>query len=331
MRHRNAFFANFILKFGEKDMIDYVEEIVLPAFVEGNKVRAYGLDTTYIIHKARLVRLGGTEAKPELGIAGQFIKNTRLVRHQLYDASKGPVADEAAIDSAPSSFFLLILSSHRLAYLPETPNAPDLKAFRSTMAHFLKIEYESFISKLHETHQSAGEKVSKKLLREEHVVPRLEIIALTEQGSISDFIDKYDVLKSIEFRIVKPNSELEGGKIFKSIRSLSDDLASQDTKLITASAQGLDKQAAKAAIADATVQGNQEVKLKGKDDDGNTLQGNNESFKIGVEIDPVPESVADKTSRLFHEFGNLIVGSLIKVPPPPNKVYEKIIRLMGLL
>jgi hypothetical protein len=42
MRQNQTVFANFLCKFGEKDMDDYLEEVVLPAFTDDALVRTYG-------------------------------------------------------------------------------------------------------------------------------------------------------------------------------------------------------------------------------------------------------------------------------------------------
>ena len=48
MRQHNAAFANFICRFGsEKVLLDYAEQIVLPAFTDDTMIRSFGKGRTY--------------------------------------------------------------------------------------------------------------------------------------------------------------------------------------------------------------------------------------------------------------------------------------------
>jgi hypothetical protein len=66
MRENQTVFANFLCKFGEKDMADYLEEVVLPVFTDAKLMRKYG-DTTMHFEEVRLLM---DEATPV--VAGKF-------------------------------------------------------------------------------------------------------------------------------------------------------------------------------------------------------------------------------------------------------------------
>jgi hypothetical protein len=322
MKQHHALFANFILRFGDKELIDYAESILIPALTHEGQVRKYGKRTEYFIYKAELARLDDREGVPAMAVIGQFIKKTQLVRHQVFEADKGPVADEASLASAPSAFFVLMLSNHRLIYFPETPDSPDLTSFKATVKRFIGDRYKEYIDDLHREGQQRDEPTTKTALRKLHKSPTLEIIPLTGADSISAFVNRYKVLKSIEFRIVKPNSEIDGHAIFKQIRQLSDDLESHDTRLRTTNSDGLDKDASKQKISEATAQGNQEVTLDGIDHEGNKLKGNNDEFKISAPIGKPPAVKLSLAKRLYQAFSALTANGTIKIDTPHPRVID---------
>ena len=322
MTQHHALFANFILRFGEEELIDYAETILIPALTDEARVRTYGTRTSYRIYKGRLVRLGKDAEHPTIALIGQFIKETELVRYQVFKSGSGAVPDEASLPSAPSAFFVLILNNHRLVYFPETPDAPDLTSFKATIQRFIVDRYNDYINEVHERKRDEGEPITKKSLREQHQFPTLEIIPLTGRDTISAFVNRFSLLQKIEFRIVKPNAELEGQAVFRQLREISDGLKSRDTRLRTSNPEGLDKDKSKLAISEATEQGNQEVTLAGVDQGGNKLKGNNEEFKISAPVRKVPVRKLTLAKKLFQIFEELVAKGSIKIGPQSDKVSE---------
>lgn len=145
MRQHDLSFANFILRFGiDEVLLNHAEEIVLPAFLNDDNVRRYG-ETEYRIYNAKLRTLPSTDSKLVLAITGHFVKDTKLRRQQIFRQGQGLVANSAEIESAPSSFFVLILNNHRLLYFAETASAPTLDAFKATVEHFLRAEWALYL------------------------------------------------------------------------------------------------------------------------------------------------------------------------------------------
>lgn len=322
MRQHHALFANFILRFGQKELIDYAETILIPALTDDTRIRTYGTRTTYRIYKGRVVRLDKDSSSPTMAIIGQFIKETELVRYQVFKRGEGAIPDEASLPSAPSAFFVLMLNSHRLIYFPETPDAPDLTSFKATIKRFISDRHRDYIDELFTIGKDSAERVTKAGLREEHEHPTLEIIPLTGRDSISAFVNQFSVLRTIEFRIVKPNSELEGHEVFRQLREISDGLRSSDTRLRTSNPDGLDKNKSKETINEATDQGNQEVTLDGVDQEGNKLKGNNDEFRISAPVSKVPVLKLTLAKRLFGIFEGLVAKGIIKIGPQADKVTD---------
>ena len=253
MRQHNATFANFICRFGEeKVLLDYAKRIVIPAFTKDTYVRSYGKKTHYHFYETELMNLAGDDDDPIMVLAGRFVKQTELTRTQIFDDEKGLVQDEASLLSAPSAFFVLILNNHRLIYFPETPHAPDLNAFRVTAQQFLRQRHKEFIDRRYEKTRGDDDAPTKKSLYEAHPRPSVEVVPLTGKADIATFMRRFEKLKRINFRVVRPNDDIDAGEILGQVRELSDALGSTSTKVTASSGDGLDIDAAIEAVTEAT-------------------------------------------------------------------------------
>jgi hypothetical protein len=321
MQQHNATFANFICRFGDdKVLLDYAYEIVIPAFTRDTFIRSYGT-THYHLYEVELITLDEKTRPPVIALTGRFIKDTELRRYQIFDDKRGLVRDERSMRSAPSAFFVLILNNHRMAYFPETPHAPDLRAFEATVRHFLIKRHQQFIDELYEQAQhevEVGErerKATKKALREEHPRPTLEVIPLTGEDSIEQFVRRYDMLKQIDFRLVRPNDDIDAGELFGDIRKLSENLNANRTKVTAANSdEGLDLDNAIETITEATATGNQDVTLNGVDHEGNKLSGNNHNFQVSAPIEDVPAGKQALAAALYNALLGLVASGTLQLP-----------------
>ena len=268
--------------------------------------------------------------KPIMVLAGRFVKQTELTRTQKFDDSNGLVQDKASLLSAPSAFFVLILNNHRLIYFPETPHAPDINAFRVTAEKFLRQRHKEFIDKSYEKSRGDDDKPTKKSLYQAHPRPNLEIVPLTGQADIATFMRRFEKLKKINFRVVKPNSDLSAGEILDQVRELSDALGSTNTKVTASSGEGLDIDAAIEAVTAATSSGNQDVSVAGVDTNGNDLSGNNEKFRLNADIGSVPLVKSFLVKRLVDTFTQLRDAGAI-VAPRIDAFSDKVKKLKKLL
>lgn len=315
MRQHNATFANFICRFGdEKVLLDYAKRIVIPAFTKDTYVRSYGKKTHYHFYETELMNLAGDDDDPIMVLAGRFVKQTELTRTQIFDDEKGLVQDEASLLSAPSAFFVLILNNHRLIYFPETPHAPDLNAFRVTAQQFLRQRHKEFIDKRYEKTRGDDDAPTKKSLYDAHPRPSVEVVQLTGKADIATFMRRFEKLKKINFRVVRPNDDIDAGEILGQVRELSDALGSTSTKVTASSGDGLDIDAAIEAVTEATGSGNQDVSVSGVDTNGNALSGNNEQFRLSAEIENVPLKKASLVRRLVDKFTQLRSDGAINAP-----------------
>ena len=298
--------ANLICRFGEnKVMLDMLNEIVLPAFTDKTLIRSYD-KTSYLFYDVELVVLDDKESV--LGVAGRFIKDTILRRDQILDDQKGLIQDTQDMRTSPSAFFLLILNNHRLLYVKESADAPLLDSFRSTFQKFLRTKHKAYIDSLYEKHKQAREDdatlppVTKGELWKETPMPTVELVPLASKETLTSFVNKYEVLKSVEVQLRDTNSEIDNAPFFERVRHEKDAIGSTKTSVKHTNAEGLDKAVAIEQLSVAAPQGNYLIRFDGLDDSGDRLRGNNDDFKIKTPLKDLGDTLESAVKRMYFSF-----------------------------
>ena len=323
----NMEMGNLICRFGDKKvLLDLAEEVVLPAFIDNSLVRSYD-KTSYFFYDVSPVTLLNNQHEQVIGIAGRFIKDTTLEREQIFENGKGLIKDSEYMRSSPSALFLLILNNHRLIYVKETKDAPSKESFRSTLLSFLSSKHEQYIKSEHERLKSDGKSVTKKSLYLETPRPTLELIPLTSEDSIEEFLKKYDILKSIEITLSDRNDENDNDPFFDELQKRKDKIGSMTSVVRHTNSKGLNKDNAIQEISEATEQGNQSVKLSGIDIDGDILSGNNEKFQLRKPLENLSSKPNQAAKELYQSFVGLVEDGLVKVPETSPKAKN----IIGLL
>lgn len=324
-RSLNMEMGNLVCRFGnEKVLLDLADEVVLPCFTDSSLVRSYN-KTSYFFHEVTPVLFRNKENEDVVGISGRFIKDTTLEREQIFEEGKGLVRDSESMRSSPSAIFLLILNNHRLIYVKETKNAPSKESFRSTLLYFLRAKHKEFIGNEYErlsSEQQINEeqhRVTKKDIYESNPRPTLELIPLTSEDSIEEFIKKYSILKIVEISLSDRNDENDNDPFFEELQKRKDAIGSKNSTVKHSNTKGLDKNKAVNEITEATTQGNQNVKLSGVDEGGDVLRGNNEQFQVRKPLDKLSQDPKKAANELFLSFNNLIDDGIIKIPDTSQK------------
>lgn len=325
--------GNLICRFGrDKVLLDMVNEIVLPCFFDDKLVRSYS-KTSYFFHEVSPVLLNDDAEDSVVGIAGRFIKDTTLEREQIFEEGKGLVKDVGSMRSSPSAIFLLILNTHRLIYVKETRDAPSKESFRATLLSFLRDKHKEYIDAEYERLNAVRvedtyiERVTKKDLHEATPKPTLELIPLTSEDSIEEFVRKYSILKTIEISLSDRNDENDNDPFFEEMQKRKDAIGSIKTLVKHNNPKGLDKDEAISEITEATEQGNQNVKLAGIDNDGDILRGNNENFQLRKPLDDLSSKPANAANDLYKSFAGLVDSGLVKIPETSQKAKAVVMSL----
>jgi hypothetical protein len=321
-------FLNFICRFGDDlKLLDMLHEVVLPAF-HTKEARSFST-TKYFFHKVRVVKLeGGND--PVYGICGRFIKDTVLKREQVYDDSGELIQDYDTLKSSPSALFCLILNNHKLLYLNETSHAPSAGNFAATTQHFLKKSWTAYVNALHKkpTLDESGNKVTKKNLREKFPPPNLEVVPLSSDATLRQFIDRFEFLKTVEVVLVDTNDEVDFDDFFKHAREIKDSMRAKETKLTHTASKNvsLDSEEAYDQINSVSNAGQARIELNGKDKFGDKLKGNNDSFKLKRELEEIHEDPSLMAKDMYHAYQELVATGNLK----PAQIADASDKLRGL-
>jgi hypothetical protein len=320
MRKHSVSFGNFICTFGDRGGLLDFQNIVLPAFLTDTFVRKYGA-AHYHFFNVKLVQLDQTGDVPVLALVGHLVKNTVLVREQIFDDGSGLVRDPKSMESSPSSYFVLILNSHRLIYFAETAFAPDFSAFASTAANFIKRILEARINSEHEDRKK---KIPKTVIRKEFPRPTVQVVPISEPGLITDYLSRFSVVEQVRFRLIKPNKETDASEVIAAVRGRFGKLGPEQLDITVRDKSGLDKVEVASAVTEAGEGSNTGIVIIGEDADGTRLRGENENFAMTTELDDIPRTELEIQSALYNKYQNFISSGKIKIGKMGEHVADQI-------
>jgi len=132
MANKKLNFANFVCRFGDQMvLVDQLEEVVIPAFFDDREKTTF--KSRVFLHDVSMIE----QADNRHVIAGRIVKDTVLEREKLFDNETKTLKDSArTLRSSPTSFFALVVETHRLIFVPEHRGSPTLKTFQSLMLDF---------------------------------------------------------------------------------------------------------------------------------------------------------------------------------------------------
>lgn len=322
MRHYQQYveFANFVCHFGNAPMLDYLNEIVIPAFTEGNRVRMYGR-SQYLLIDTSLNKIFDADGISTLAITGKFVLNTEIRRDQVLIDGK-IVSSTRKMPSAPSSLFVLELSSHKLMYTKEVSGAPGLSAFRTTIESFLKHQRANYIDKLYKENEEKRQKdktlqkITKKSLFEAIPAPNLEIVELPGNKNLEKFIDKFKKLKEFSIKVVRPNQDVNNSGLFNSVEHAREEVDAESTTVTHRNSNGLNKEKSIDQIRPA-LDGNAHISLIGVASDDKILRGSNDELSVKEPID-VKTPSENNFSKMYQAFLRVISNGILKTNDVEN-------------
>lgn len=330
MRQNDLTFANFILHFGaDKDLLDEAVEIVLPTFTTDTLIRRNG-DTKLYFYEVAVRKIGVRDGLPELAITGHFVKEAVLRRQQIIQRGR-LVEDYKEMETAPSAFFVITLTDHRLLYFAETAHAPSLDTFSSTIQIFMRRVWRDAIKKRHKEAGEGPNKKTHKTLLSETPMPTLDIIPMARQEAIGDSIRSFQTVNSIQFKLVRPNDEPSAKIIFGSVRDRLASLKAKRVDIDVSDSEGLEKEAAVDAVSEAAQDPSTEIIVRGVDEFGNTAKADNNSFALSVPVVDAPEADADLSARLYQELRQQEQNGAVHRPGITDKVRAAIAGILAVL
>lgn len=327
MRQHDLTFANFVLHFGaSKDLLDELEDIVLPTFTRDVLVRKFE-DTQYYFYEVKVRRLGVRDGAPDYAITGRFVKEAVLKRQQIIRAGK-LIEDYRELETAPSAFFVLTLADHRLLYFAETNQAPSIESFSSTIQIFMRRIWREVLAARHKT---ATQRVTHKQLKKSTPTPVLEIIPMARQEAIADSIRAFSKVTLVRFKLIRPNQEPSASTVLNSMRARFSSLEANRVDVEIADNGGLEKDATTEAVQEAAEDPNTQILVTGKDEFGNPAKADNHKFALSVPVTNVPVEDDELSEALYEEFNRQQQHGSIRRPPLSDHVRSVLNGLAGLL
>lgn len=311
---QTAEFSNFICHFGNKDLLDCIDEIVLPTFTTANRVRVFGA-SKYFLLNVSLVKIGD-EPDSQPAIVGRFVVDTEITRSQVF--KDGQLVDSPrTMETAPSSVFALLLDNHKLLYAKEVPGGPGIAAFRTTLEILLnrrRLEYINGLylnaKRLHALEQ--GPKLGRSIFNEAIPKADLSIVPLLGETGMNEFLSRFSVLKELQIRVLKPNSEIDNDGLFDDLQKARENVNAESTTLVHRNSEGLEKiQAAKQAAP--AMHGNAIVKFVGLGPNSEKFSGSNEDFKVVSQPLSLPENPIEAGKSMLTVFKGMLRDGLIRI------------------
>ena len=331
MNNKKIQFANLVCRSGNSTLLSMYESIIHPAFFDKTLKRKYG-DTTYIFHDVTHEELWESNDHSGLVIIGRIVKDEKIRIEQIL--KEGQLQEtKRSVQNSPSSVFVLFLENHRLAYVREHARAPSLQTFGSTLEKFVKRTYGKWIGEQLKTIRSKHPKSQWVQKREEfikkHPIPTVDIIELSDAGSIRDKIYEMNSVNALSFDIIRTNDENNGQSMLQAIRNKKIILGNPSKTNLTFrdNKHSLDIEQTANLVEDAANDQNVHFIVSGKSGDRDVKYANkitdddhaNEQVTTTAKLKDENQTPKQIAVQAAHEFEDLAKKKIIKKPSMKNK------------
>lgn len=316
--------ANFTCRFGDKKvLLDLFHEIIYPAFFD-SPPRSYAKNSFYLFDLEFLDVGRGKFSEPV--IAGQFVRDMGLTRSHVLRNNK-LIPDKNSMESATSARFVLILSSHTLLYVADTPHAPPLGLFRSTIQHHLTASWKKFIkaeSKKQRKANKNGETLREIALKlaKEVPPPELNLIELPSSISIQQFLAKFKEIDRVEYKINDTNHSIDFSPFISSLRDQKN--VTESKQIVVVESKPKNRSALTQQLDAITRDGNVDAKISGKATTGGKISGSNENFKMSAPLTEVPSQMKKFIRAAYSKFAELVNNKEITVQRATGTAADKL-------
>ena len=197
------------------------------------------------------------------------------------------------------------------------------------MQRFLDKKYLRYIDKLFDEARIANNKVYKKDLYKKIETPALNIVPITNESELAEFIAQFSVLQRIDIVIHRKNAEPTASAMLKSVEAFNDSVDGQQTKISTVDSRGLDKDKVTKVLSEITDGANETIKLTGKDLDGAGLAGENDNFSVRAIVDNLPFANLLRAKAMYYKFLEYIEKNILKRPELSKENIDKVEAAIG--
>lgn len=312
MKNRTVVYGNFVCTFGEKSvLIDNFEDIVGPAFLDKN-LKYEARDKNYFLSEQQIFRVKDENDKDDVLIFGRLIKDFQFTREfRLGADGRSTEAAHAELETAEVSLFALVLSTHRLIFLPITDYAPTMGNFAATARYLIKEYHKLWVDSEYETRANQENKITKKSLYDKIPKPNVNVISLTHESNLIEFLSRFRSVNRIRFKLIRPNEEENYDGLFDEGEKARKSAKSDSTLITHSNSSGLDKEAITDQASAALRTGHTDVSVSGRSLLGEKLSGDNKEFQLKTILADVPDK-PEQQALLLHEFykNNVLSGDI---------------------
>ena len=326
--------ANLVIRYGEKKLLDMLEDVIWPLF-KNAKVKGEGEVEEYRFLNPQIDFIG--KSKTPI-IFGQFIKIQNIEAVQKLNAKKTRIVPSSEeIQAAPSSFFVINLENHRIAFLGEVKRNPTLKNLEYCIKKLLSDEWrlrwegekqrilkEKDLKKL----PHKGE-VREEILKEAYKIaprPEIRITPLPSLTDVNKHLDNYDKFTRLVISPLKTNDEYpdENEQFLRAYVKQKENLdASSGHVEIKNGKKGLNDEKTKELINSAA-NSNFVVKIEGKDEDNDVLKGDLENLSVQIKEEiPAYTSSKERANFIFEKMKSILDKGIAKAPQVSQTIKEK--------
>ena len=291
---------------GDKEFLDVFVDYFLPAMQNQEVPGSRNSETLFY----KFIDLNVTKIENELVLYGRFIKCLNIEREQILDGDK-LIPSFESMDSAPSSFFVLILRNHKLLWIKETSRAPLLKDFRAALSKMLKKERFNLINNYVESQtlnlfldKNNMQNIERKAYAE---YPELEL-SVTPLGNdvqIRKRLSRFKNIYNITIKALKRNNEL-GSDFSMLAQKMSETQEKMAAKNVTTQIHGDTKNPLKKEAATELIQsvsdGNYEYKIEGIDEKSNKITETSESLSLSMIINYIKDDIPKNLKNIIQKY-----------------------------
>lgn len=250
MQTKQMYIADLNVVFGreEEPLINYLEDIVLPALQSGTYIES-SERTRYIFESVRINEI----EENEYVIQGILIKDTILDIMSEYSREKGLEKTNKHFKSSPYSVFIIYLKNHRMMLVKNQTGSPDLRGFGAAFRECIK----QYVVKQNQSRKSGANDILP--------MPKTHIAGIKTVQSVKEALRDVDKISQLVFKFYPLNAEWDYDSVFGEIdKKIRKEIGSTKGRMIFPSPTSKDGVAEIIEATEGLVQS--EMKVIYKDD-----------------------------------------------------------------
>lgn len=331
-KNRTVELANVVINFGDKGLVESLKGNVLPV-IKNESLPGRGEVREYRFLGIKVGEITGNMLPV---LYGRIVKIMTIEAEQELDEKTVELVQSSKqIPSAPSSFFVINLVNHRMAYLGETKRSPTLRDFEYCISRLLRKDHMRRFNKrrseiLVEEDRQRIPKGKRTEYRQRILidvpVPDIRVTPLPAQQEIDKKMKAFALLQTITVKPMKTNNELpdENAEFLKKYAEQQTRVGASSSKLELKNGKDGLRKAEAEKLVKAASDGNYKVTMTGTASNGNQISGDLDQLSIKLkERIPDRESDTERASRLLGKMNEAFDAGYVFASKLTNDLLSK--------